>query len=54
MRATIILMAVSLAGCATSETVYLQNDSSQTVQCGPYTDYGNVSSGKRYDAESAS
>ncbi len=39
MRATIILMAVGLAGCATSETVYLQNTSSQTVQCGPYTGY---------------
>ena len=39
MRATIILMVVGLAGCATSETVYLQNTSSQTVQCGPYTGY---------------
>ena len=44
VAATIILMAIGLAGCAISETVYLQNASSQTVQCGPYTDYGDISS----------
>ena len=45
MRATIIiLMAISLAGCATSATVYLKNASNHTVQCGPFTDYGNIPS----------
>ena len=46
MRTTItILMAISLAGCATSsETVYLKNPSNQMVKCGPYTNYGNVPS----------
>ena len=44
MRTTIIiLMAIALAGCATSETVYLKNPSNHTVQCGPFTDYGRVS-----------
>ena len=43
MRTTsIILMAISLAGCTTSETVYLKNPSNHTVQCGPFTDYGRV------------
>ena len=43
MRAAIIiLMAIGLAGCATSETVYLINESGNTVQCGPFTDYGAV------------
>ncbi len=44
MRATIILMAIGLAGCTTSEIVYLQNASSQTVRCGPYTNYGHIPS----------
>ena len=43
MKATIIiLMAVFLAGCATSETVYLKNASNQMVKCGPYTIYGII------------
>ena len=45
MRAAIIiLMAIGLAGCATSETVYLKNVSNQTVKCGPYTNYGDIPS----------
>ena len=45
MRAAIIiLMAIGLAGCATSETVYLKNVSNQKVKCGPYTNYGNIPS----------
>lgn len=42
MRTTIILMTIGLAGCATSEAVYLQNAARQVVQRGPYTDYGNI------------
>ncbi len=42
-KVVIILTLVALAGCATSELVYLQNASGLKVQCGPYTDYGNVS-----------
>ena len=45
MRAAIIiLMAIGLAGCATSETVYLKNVSNQMVKCGPYTNYGHIPS----------
>ena len=42
MRIVIILIMVGLAGCATSEIVHLQNAVGQGVQCGPYTDYGNI------------
>ena len=43
MRAVIIiLMAIGLAGCASSEKVYLKNASNQVVKCGPYTNYGNI------------
>ena len=34
----------SLAGCVTSETVYLKNVSNQMVKCGPYTNYGHIAS----------
>ena len=36
MRLTMILVAIALTGCATSEVVYLKNMGGQTVQCGPY------------------
>ena len=38
----ILLLAIFLYGCAMSETVYLQNAEGELVQCGPYTNYGNI------------
>ena len=43
-RIGIVLITISVVGCATSETVYLRNAADQTVKCGPYTDYGNIPS----------
>jgi hypothetical protein len=44
MRKTMIFAAVALtlAGCTTSETIHLRNSTGQVVQCGPYTHYGNM------------
>ena len=36
------MFVILLAGCATSEAVYLQNSTGQTVQCGPYTVGGSI------------
>ncbi len=41
-RIAIVLIVLGLVGCATSETVYLRNASSQTVKCGPFTSSGNI------------
>lgn len=35
-------LSAALAGCATSEIVYLKNPNGAMVQCGPYTHYGNI------------
>lgn len=35
-------LLVFLAGCASSETVYMQNAKGERVQCGPYRAYGNI------------
>ena len=37
MRKCAILLATLLVGCASSETVYMQNASGHGVKCGPYT-----------------
>ena len=44
MKRVILFSLVFLvAACASSEVVYLKNpQTSQTVQCGPYTKYGNI------------
>jgi hypothetical protein len=51
MRLAIILCALIVAGCATSETVYLRNMARQAVQCGPY-DAGLNDTNARIIAES--
>jgi len=33
----VLVLALGLAGCSTSETVYLTNESGQRVTCGPYS-----------------
>ena len=40
----VFILALGLAGCASSQTVYLQNTQGEQVQCGPYTNYGNIAS----------
>ena len=37
-----VLVVIGLVGCATSEIVHLKNATGKKVQCGPYTDLGNV------------
>ena len=37
MRKCAILLATLLVGCASSETVYMQNASGHGGKCGPYT-----------------
>jgi len=36
------VLLVFVAGCASSETVYLANANGQKVQCGPYRGYGSL------------
>ena len=36
------LLALGLAGCVTSEKVYLKNADGHTVTCGPYTAKGGL------------
>ena len=36
------VLIFGLVGCATSETVYMKNDTGETVKCGPYTTGGNI------------
>ena len=36
-KSIMILLAMGLAGCATSEIIYLKNQAGETVECGPYT-----------------
>jgi hypothetical protein len=43
MRWIAIGLLMFLVACATSESVHLRNASTgETVQCGPYTVYGNL------------
>ena len=43
MKRLLILLALPLvAGCAIGEKVLLKNTAGMTVQCGPYTDFGNI------------
>ena len=42
-RTSMILLTLTvIIGCATSEIVYLRNNVGDLVQCGPYTNYGNI------------
>ncbi len=55
MRKNLIAVAALgflMAGCASSETVYLKNpQTGDTVQCGPYTSYGRLSAQEQANIE---
>jgi len=42
MRLWVVIVGGLVAGCASSETVYMNNAAGQEVKCGPYTAYGNI------------
>ena len=37
MRALVCVLAIGVAGCVSSDTVYMRNMAGEMVQCGPYS-----------------
>ena len=42
MRNLLIFLVFPLANCITLETVYLQDEDGNVVQCGPYRDFAGA------------